>query len=163
MTPARDDARRAEIAKIHIARAQLGLDDDTYRAMLYGVTARVYSAAELTAAERRAVLDHLRARDAVEPRGEGAALALVLEGRQLAREHLEALVAHLLGVVAREAVGARVALEQRGVELEELLPCLAVGRVPDAMEERAARRRHGRSIFGPQQLSSSSRAACAGL
>ncbi len=55
------DSRKAELAKIHIAKKQLQLDDDTYRAMLW-TTARVHSSKELDAAGRRAVLDHLRAR-----------------------------------------------------------------------------------------------------
>lgn len=55
------DARRAELAKIHLAKKQLGLDDETYRAMLWMV-ARVHSAADLDDAGRQAVLDHLKAR-----------------------------------------------------------------------------------------------------
>lgn len=51
--------RSNELAKIHIAKAQLGLDDDTYRAMLWSV-ARVRSAKDLDAGGREAVLRHLR-------------------------------------------------------------------------------------------------------
>lgn len=53
--------RNSELAKIHIAKQQLGLDDDTYRSMLWTV-ARVRSAADLDHAGRQAVLDHLKAR-----------------------------------------------------------------------------------------------------
>lgn len=53
--------RNPELAKIHIAKQQLGLDDDTYRSMLWTV-ARVRSAADLDHAGRQAVLDHLKAR-----------------------------------------------------------------------------------------------------
>lgn len=53
-------ARSNELAKIHIAKGQLGLDDDTYRAMLWSV-ARVRSAKDLDAGGREAVLKHLRA------------------------------------------------------------------------------------------------------
>jgi phage gp16-like protein len=54
-----DAGRRRELAKIHvIARRQLGMDDDTYRAMLE-LVAGVRSAGELDAAGRHAVLDHL--------------------------------------------------------------------------------------------------------
>lgn len=56
-----DDRRRADLAKIHIAAKQLGLDDATYRDMLWTV-ARVRSAADLDEAGRRAVLQHLHAR-----------------------------------------------------------------------------------------------------
>ena len=56
-----DDHRRRELAQIHIAKKQLGLDDETYRAMLWTV-GRVRSSADLDYAGRRAVLDHLTAR-----------------------------------------------------------------------------------------------------
>jgi len=55
------DARRRELALIHIAKAQLGLDDETYRAMLW-TAGRVHSSGDLSAEGRRAVLDHLRSR-----------------------------------------------------------------------------------------------------
>jgi len=44
---------------IHIAKKQLGMDDDTYREMLRAV-AGVSSAAELSASGRQDVLDHLK-------------------------------------------------------------------------------------------------------
>lgn len=55
------DPRQRDLAAIHVAKAQLGLDDEPYRAMLWSV-ARVHSAADLDHAGRHAVLDHLRAR-----------------------------------------------------------------------------------------------------
>ena len=54
-----DEARR-EIQLIHIAKQQLGLEDETYRAMLWSV-ARVKSSTELDFAGRKKVLDHLKA------------------------------------------------------------------------------------------------------
>lgn len=54
-----DQLRRAEIAQIHIAKSQLGMDDDTYRAMLWSV-GRVRSSSELDWRGRKAVLDHLK-------------------------------------------------------------------------------------------------------
>lgn len=60
------DRRRAELARIHIAAEELGMDtkdDDPnsdYRCMLWTI-GRVRSAGELDAAGRRKVLDHLRA------------------------------------------------------------------------------------------------------
>jgi phage gp16-like protein len=53
--------RRTDLGLIHIAKAQLGLDDEAYRDMLWTV-ARVRSAADLDAAGRAQVIDHLRAR-----------------------------------------------------------------------------------------------------
>lgn len=47
------------IAKIHIAKQQLGMDDDTYRAMLQAV-AGVRSAKGLSVAGASAVLQHLQ-------------------------------------------------------------------------------------------------------
>jgi len=53
------DRRKAELARIHIAKAKLGMDDDTYRDMLWTV-ARERSAGDLDDAGRARVLDHLR-------------------------------------------------------------------------------------------------------
>lgn len=50
-----DALRRSQLAQIHIARKDLGLDEDTYRAMLMDV-AGVASSADLTAKGRRDVL-----------------------------------------------------------------------------------------------------------
>lgn len=52
-------SRQADLAKIHIARKALGMDDSTYRAMLQTV-AQVNSARDLTHVNRQAVLQHLR-------------------------------------------------------------------------------------------------------
>lgn len=62
MKPA-PDLRKRELAAIHVAKAQLGLDDGTYRDMLWTV-ARVRSAADLDWAGRKRVLDHLASRGA---------------------------------------------------------------------------------------------------
>jgi|SRR5450830_293219 len=61
-SPARKpDTRTRELAMIHIAKKDLGLDDDTYRAMLWTV-ARVSSSSALDHAGRANVLTHLKAR-----------------------------------------------------------------------------------------------------
>ncbi len=52
--------RNRELAQIHIARSQLGMDEDAYRAVLWTV-ARVRSAKDLDWAGRKQVLDHLKA------------------------------------------------------------------------------------------------------
>lgn len=70
MTPARQthrprpaaqsaQPRSSALAQIHIAKKQLGLDDGTYRDMLWGL-ARVRSAKDLDHAGRTAVLEHLK-------------------------------------------------------------------------------------------------------
>lgn len=53
--------RSRDLAQIHIAKQQLGLDDDTYREMLFTVT-RKRSASDLDAHERNQVLQHLMSR-----------------------------------------------------------------------------------------------------
>lgn len=55
--------RNNQIAQIHIARAQLGLDDDTYRSIIRMMSnGRTDSSAELDYAERTKLLDHFRGR-----------------------------------------------------------------------------------------------------
>ncbi len=54
------DTRRRELAAIHIAKKDLGMDDDTYRDMLFAI-ARVRSAGDLDQGGRTAVIEHLRA------------------------------------------------------------------------------------------------------
>ena len=53
--------RNAELAQIHIAKKDLGLDDDTYRSMLFTV-ARVHSSKDLDFHGRKRVLAHMKAR-----------------------------------------------------------------------------------------------------
>lgn len=54
------DARRRELAKIHLGAKQLGMDREAYEHMLWTI-ARVKSAAALDASGRARVLDHLKA------------------------------------------------------------------------------------------------------
>lgn len=58
--PTRYADQKRDIQLIHIAKQQLGMDDETYRAMLWSV-ARVKSSTELDFAGRKKVLDHLKA------------------------------------------------------------------------------------------------------
>lgn len=55
------DLRKRELAAIHVAKTQLGLDDDTYRAMLETLTGK-RSAADLDWQGRKKVLDHLKSK-----------------------------------------------------------------------------------------------------
>lgn len=52
------DPRNRELGRIHILKAQLGLDDDQYRTMLW-VVGRVESAKDLDPHGRRQVIEHL--------------------------------------------------------------------------------------------------------
>lgn len=54
------DIKKRETRLIKIAQRELGIDDDTYRAMLWAV-ARVKSASDLDWTGRKKVLDHLKA------------------------------------------------------------------------------------------------------
>lgn len=54
-----DDTRRRELAMIHIAKSQLGLDDDVYRDLLWTI-GRVTSAADLDWSGRKQLLEHLK-------------------------------------------------------------------------------------------------------
>ncbi|MFZ6747446.1 gp16 family protein [Undibacterium sp. Ren11W] len=51
--------RTAEMAQIHIAKKQLALEDDAYRAILLQVTGKT-SSKDLTWQERKALLDHFK-------------------------------------------------------------------------------------------------------
>lgn len=53
--------RNAELAQIHIAKTQLGLDDATYRDVLFTV-ARVRSSKDLDWTGRKALLDHFKSK-----------------------------------------------------------------------------------------------------
>lgn len=59
MKTQRRDNRRTDLAKIHIARKQLGMSEDVYRAMLQSV-AGVASAGDLDLRGRGKVLQHLK-------------------------------------------------------------------------------------------------------
>lgn len=60
MTLATPEAqRRADLAKIHIAAKELGMDRETYQAMLLNIGGKE-SSAELSDSSRRKVLTHLR-------------------------------------------------------------------------------------------------------
>ena len=92
------DARRAELAKIHIAMKQLGLDRDTYEAMLWTI-ARVRSAGDLNAEGRHQVLEHLKSRGftpvkrAVKPAAKLGVKPQVPADRQAQVSKIEALLA----------------------------------------------------------------------
>jgi len=56
-----DTLRRNELAMIHIAKKDLGLDDETYKALLFTV-ARVHSSKDLDFHGRKRVLQHFKSR-----------------------------------------------------------------------------------------------------
>lgn len=54
-----DKLRNAELARIHIARTQLGMDEDAYRDLLFALE-RVRSAKDLDWGGRKRVLEHFK-------------------------------------------------------------------------------------------------------
>lgn len=54
------DHRNADLARIHVAKKQLNMSDDDYRAMLW-TQGRVHSSRDLDHAGRASVLDYLKA------------------------------------------------------------------------------------------------------
>lgn len=60
-SPAGNPARKRDLAQIHIAKNDLGLDEDTYRAALWTI-GRVKSAADLDFAGRRKLIEHFKSR-----------------------------------------------------------------------------------------------------
>lgn len=55
--------RNAELAQIHIAKAQLGLDEDTYRAIIFTVShGRTRSASDLDWTGRKQLLEHFKSK-----------------------------------------------------------------------------------------------------
>lgn len=86
--------RNNHLAMIHIAAQQLGLDDSTYRDMLWTV-ARVRSAKDLDNAGREAVLKHLAACGWKDPRHASHRRPAYRKGSQAALiRHLWTRLAH---------------------------------------------------------------------
>ena len=65
------DLKRRELAQIHIAKKELGMDDETYYAMLWSI-GRVRHSNELDYTGRKRVLDHLKSRGFRVKRGKPA-------------------------------------------------------------------------------------------
>ncbi len=59
MSPARASNRKADLARIHLAKKQLALSDDEYRDLLFTLT-RQRSAADLDASGRQLVIEHFK-------------------------------------------------------------------------------------------------------
>lgn len=99
--------RSRELAQIHIARTQLGMDNETYRDVLWTV-ARVRSAADLDWSGRKRVLDHMKA------------CGFKVQPKKLA-------TAHKPLAMTKEAIEAKIAVQLK--ELEQNWPyAYGVGR-----------------------------------
>ncbi|MDD5176780.1 MAG: DUF1018 domain-containing protein [Sterolibacterium sp.] len=104
-------ARNSELAAIHCAKKELGLDDETYRDMLWTI-ARVRSAGDLGWTDRKRVLDHLKSRGASGKTNEWSFIERAAEDRKPLLRKICA-VCRAMKVGKRYAEG--VALTQHGV------------------------------------------------
>ncbi len=131
---------RTDLAKIHIAKKDLGLDDPTYRALLQRV-AGVRSARDLDPAGCRAVLAELR-RAGWTPKPPRRAQARTLASDPQARK-IRALWLALYdaGIVrdAREQALAHYAQRMTGVARLEWLDTHQAARVIEALKRWVAR------------------------
>lgn len=112
------DARSRDLARIHVLKKDLGLDDDQYRTMLWTV-ARVDSAKDLDTHGRTQVIEHLEAH---------AKRAGVLRPRQKAAPGKAAMVSKIRALLINAPGGARDdayadALAQRMFRVERFTWC----------------------------------------
>lgn len=103
-TSSPEERRRAELARIHIAKAEKGMSDDEYRYMLNTV-AGVTSAADLDARGRRAVLDHLCGGKGTGPLGTSKGLSPSYPKRPKNMEGSSSRAAQLAKIEALLTVG----------------------------------------------------------
>lgn len=102
------------IALLHVAKRDLGLDDDTYRAVLERVTGK-RSAKDLSEAERRAVVDELK-RQGFKPSSGGRRKAL--EGRFAKKLQALWIAGWNLGIVRNRDDKAMLAFVKRQTGVE---------------------------------------------
>ncbi|MDB5432401.1 MAG: regulatory protein GemA [Caulobacter sp.] len=114
-----DQARRQALAKVHIAKKDLGLDDDTYRAMLTRITGHA-SASECTAGQLGKVLDEMKAKgwNAAKPGSGIKAHAASHPSAKKARAMWISL--HQLGVVREAGEKALEAFARRQLQVQRL-------------------------------------------
>lgn len=104
------------LATIHVAKKQLGLDDDTYRAVLNRVTGKT-SSADMTETERLAVVDELR-RLGFERGSTGPRRAL--EGRYAKKLQALWIAGWNLGVVRNRDDRALIAMVKRQTGIDHV-------------------------------------------
>lgn len=140
--PARtaDKLRNAELAQIHIAKSQLGMEEDTYRNLLWTI-GRVRSSKDLDWAGRKRVLDHMRAcgwQPARKRGPTGRALADDAQSRKIRAMWLALADA---GVVRNRSEKALLAYVKRqtGIEALEWLKMHEADKVIEALKRWAKR------------------------
>jgi len=104
------------IAAIHVARKQLGLDEDTYRAALVQVTG-ISSAGDMTEAQRQRVLEHFREKGF---KGPSTGRRKPLEGRFAAKLQALWIAGWNLGLVRDRDDRALVAFVRRQTGIDHV-------------------------------------------
>lgn len=104
------------IAAMHVAKKQLGLDDDTYRAALVQVTGKS-SSADMTEAQRQEVLEHFRASGF---KGSSTARRKPLEGRFAGKLQALWIAGWNLGLVRDRDDRALIAFVKRQTGLDHV-------------------------------------------
>jgi phage gp16-like protein len=112
-----DPRRRALIGKVHVAKTQLGLDDDLYRSILLDVAGR-RSAADCTEAELLAVLRHFESRGFAPKPKSGAPRRADHASARKARSLWISL--HQLGVITNSSEKALEAFARRQLGVDRL-------------------------------------------
>jgi phage gp16-like protein len=113
-----DKIREREIRLIHVAKRELGLDDETYRAMLFAV-ARVQSVKDLDWTGRKKVLDHMKARG-FKVRSKAAPSRQLAQDAESKKIRALWLFLHQIGVVKNSSEEALAAYVKRIVGVEAL-------------------------------------------
>lgn len=104
------------IAAMHVAKKQLGLDDETYRAALVQVTGKS-SSASMTEAERQNVLEHFRASGF---KGASTGRRKPLEGRFAAKLQALWIAGWNLGLVRDRDDRALIAFVRRQTGIDHV-------------------------------------------
>ncbi|MEX0745296.1 MAG: regulatory protein GemA [Phycisphaeraceae bacterium] len=143
------DLRRRELAAIHAAKRDLGLDEDTYRAMLEQVTGQ-RSAGALDRDQRRAVLDVMRQRGAARVPRQRVAQQPGTPHNMNRRPMLAKIEAQLADMklswayadaIARQQTGiARVAWVKKPADLSAIIAALEVEQTKRALLARVDER-----------------------
>lgn len=117
-----DQARRSALAKIHVAKKQLGLDDDTYRAIV-GRVAKRDSAGDLSTAQLGRLIDELKRLGFKAPAPKRAGRRRLADGEQHRKIRALWLSLWNLGVVRSSAEDALAAFVKRQTKRDALQWC----------------------------------------